>query len=236
MKTNNKDGKSTKKITKIITIFSVSWQIILFAAVIILRVKTDIPALLLYGCMGVLYIGGLLGFQKGLENSRLKQEFEEANRECEEEDANKTSADEKPDFFSLLIIAVFALIYAVSNAVDLAQNMISAHSSGIPVSEFLPQCMNILTLLICCIFVGIIVFNVSRKRIFDRSNSICIYGVGAAIILGNILQIQLMGDAPTADTDALVYYSFSLLGILIIFFGRLFDIAVKMKQEQDLTI
>ena len=77
MKTNNKDGKSTKKITKIITIFSVIWQIILFAAVIILRVKTDIPALLLYGCMGVLYVGGLLGLQKGLENSRLKHEFEE---------------------------------------------------------------------------------------------------------------------------------------------------------------
>ena len=87
METNNKDSKSTKKITRIITIFSVSWQIILFAAVIILRVKTDIPALLLYGCMGVLYVGGLLGLQKGLENSRLKHEFEEANRECEEEEA-----------------------------------------------------------------------------------------------------------------------------------------------------
>ena len=49
MKTNNKDGKSTKKITKIITIFSVSWQINLFSAGIILRVNTDIPALLLYG-------------------------------------------------------------------------------------------------------------------------------------------------------------------------------------------
>ena len=90
MKTNNKDGKSTRKITRIIKTFSVSWLIILFAVVMILRVKTDIPALLLYGCMGVLYIGGLLGFQKGLENSRLKHEFEEANRECEEEDAKKT--------------------------------------------------------------------------------------------------------------------------------------------------
>ena len=234
MKTNNKDGKSTKKITKIITIFSVIWQIILFAAVIILRVKTDIPALLLYGCMGVLYVGGLLGFQKGLENSRLKHEFEEANRECEEEEAKKTSADEKPDFFTLLVIAIFALIYSVSNAVDLVQNMISAHSADIPLSQYLPQFADTLTLLVCCIFIGIIVFNVSRKRIFDRRNSICIYGVGAAIIFGHILQIQLMGDAPTADTDVLVYYS--LLGIFIIFFGRLFDIAVKMKNEQDLTI
>lgn len=234
MKTNNKEGKSTKKITKIITIFSVIWQIILFAAVIILRVKTDIPALLLYGCMGVLYVGGLLGFQKGLENSRLKHEFEEANRECEEEEAKKTSADEKPDFFTLLVIAIFALIYSVSNAVDLVQNMISAHSADIPLSQYLPQFAGTLTLLVCCIFIGIIVFNVSRKRIFDRRNSICIYGVGAAIIFGHILQIQLMGDAPTADTDVLVYYS--LLGIFIIFFGRLFDIAVKMKNEQDLTI
>ena len=234
MKTNNKEGKSTKKITKIITIFSVIWQIILFAAVIILRVKTDIPALLLYGCMGVLYVGGLLGFQKGLENSRLKHEFEEANRECEEEEAKKTSADEKPDFFTLLVIAIFALIYSVSNAVDLVQNMISAHSADIPLSQYLPQFADTLTLLVCCIFIGIIAFNVSRKRIFDRRNSICIYGVGAAIIFGHILQIQLMGDAPTADTDVLVYYS--LLGIFIIFFGRLFDIAVKMKNEQDLTI
>ena len=234
MKTNNKDGKSTKKIARIINIFSVSWMIILFAAVMILRVKTSIPALLIYGCMGVLYVGGLLGLQKGLENSRLKHEFEEANRECEEEEAKKTSADEKPDFFTLLVIAVFALIYSVSNAVDLVQNMISAHSADIPLSQYLPQFADTLTLLICCIFIGIIVFNVSRKRIFDRRNSICIYGVGAAIIFGHILQIQLMGDAPTADTDVLVYYS--LLGIFIIFFGRLFDIAVKMKNEQDLTI
>ena len=234
MKTNNKEGKSTKKIARIINIFSVSWMIILFAAVMILRVKTSIPALLLYGCMGALYIGGLLGLQKGLENSRLKHEFEEANRECEEEDAKKTSADEKPDFFTLLVIAIFALIYSVSNVVDLVQNMISAHSADIPLSQYLPQFADTLTLLICCIFIGIIVFNVSRKRIFDRRNSICIYGVGAAIIFGHILQIQLMGDAPTADTDVLVYYS--LLGIFIIFFGRLFDIAVKMKNEQDLTI
>ena len=137
-------------------------------------------------------------------------------------------------FFTLLAIAIFALIYSVSNAVDLVQNMISAHSADIPLSQYLPQFADTLTLLICCIFIGIIVFNVSRKRIFDRRNSICIYGVGAAIIFGHILQIQLMGDAPTADSYSLVYYS--LLGIFIIFFGKLFDIAVKMKNEQDLTI
>lgn len=227
-------NKSTKKITRIINIFSVCWIVILFAAVMVLRAKTGIPALLLYGCMGALYIVGLLGFQKGIENSRLKKEFEEANRECEEEEAKKTPADEKPDFFTLLVIAIFTMIYAISNTVELVKNMISAHSAGIPVAEYLPQCADTLTLLVCCIFICIIVFKVSRKRIFDRRNSICIYGVGAAVIFGHILQMQLTGDAPTADSDAFVYYS--LMGIFIIFFGRLFDIAVKIKNDQDLTI
>ena len=227
-------NKSTKKITRIINIFSVCWIVILFAAVMVLRAKTGIPALLLYGCMGALYIVGLLGFQKGIENSRLKKEFEEANRECEEEEAKKTPADEKPDFFTLLVIAIFTMIYAISNTVELVKNMISAHSTGIPVAEYLPQCADTLTLLVCCIFICIIVFKVSRKRIFDRRNSICIYGVGAAVIFGHILQMQLTGDAPTADSDAFVYYS--LMGIFIIFFGRLFDIAVKIKNDQDLTI
>ena len=107
-------------------------------------------------------------------------------------------------------------------------------SDGIPVRECLPQCVNTLTLLICCIFIVVILFNVSRKRIFDRRNSICIYGVGATVIFGTILRIRLMGDAPMPDSDAMIYYS--LLGIFIIFFGRLFDIAVKIKKEQDLTI
>lgn len=227
-------NKSTKKISRIINIFSVCWIVILLAAVMVLRVKTGIPALLLYVCMGALYIVGLLGFQKGLENSRLKKELEDANRECEEEEAKKTPGDEKPDILSLLVVALVAFIYAASNTVELVKNMISAHSAGIPVTEYLPQGADTLTLLVCCIFIGIIVFNVSRKRIFDRRNSICIYGVGVAVIFGHILQMQLMGDAPTADSDAFVYYS--LMGIFIIFFGRLFDIAVKIKNDQDLTI
>ena len=33
-----------------------------------------------------------------------------------------------------------------------------------------------------------------------------------------------------------VAMNFSLFGVFIIFFGRVFDIGVKMKEEQDLTI
>ena len=217
----NDDRKSVNRITRIINTFSVVWLIVLLVIVFVLRVKSGIPSLLLYACMGVAYIGGFYVFQRILEKSSLKDELEEANRICEEEEEMKTAA----------LIALFAFVYAIFDMIEMIK-MIT--SDGIPVQECLPQCVNTLTLLICCIFIAVILFNVSRKRIFDRRNSICIYGVGATVIFGTILRIRLMGDAPMPDSDATIYYS--LLGIFIIFFGRLFDIAVKIKKEQDLTI
>lgn len=227
----NDDRKSVNRITRIINTFSVVWLIVLLVIVFVLRVKSGIPSLLLYACMGVAYIGGFYVFQRILEKSSLKDELEEANRICEEEEEKKTAADEKPEFSSLALIAIFAFVYAIFDMIEMIK-MIT--SDGIPVRECLPQCVNTLTLLICCIFIAVILFNVSRKRIFDRRNSICIYGVGATVIFGTILRIRLMGDAPMPDSDATIYYS--LLGIFIIFFGRLFDIAVNIKKEQDLTI
>ena len=205
----NDDRKSVNRITRIINTFSVVWLIVLLVIIFVLRVKSGIPSLLLYACMGVAYIGGFYVFQRILEKSSLKDELEEANRICEEEEEKKTAADEKPEFSSLALIALFAFAYAIFEMIGMIR-------------------------MIGCIFIAVILFNVSRKRIFDRRNSICIYGVGATVIFGTILRIRLMGDTPMPDSDAMIYYS--LLGIFIIFFGRLFDIAVKIKKEQDLTI
>ena len=64
----NKDMKekktSTKRIKRIINVFAAIWSVALVAAVIYLRIKSGIPAILLYMCMGVVYIGGMLLFQK----------------------------------------------------------------------------------------------------------------------------------------------------------------------------
>ena len=228
------DLDNKKKVKRIIKIFSAAWIIVLLAIVIILRVTTEIPAIALYLCMGACYIGGILGLQKAMERGKLKDAIDEVNRECEAEEENKHVTDEKPDFFSLAVIAMFALIYSICTLGEIGQTVLSDLSEGSTIKELLPQCISALSLLICCTFIGIILFNVAKKKVFDRSNSICIYGVGVTVIFGTILQNQLSGGASMLETDATVYYS--LLGILIIFFGRLFDIAVKMKQEQDLTI
>ena len=54
MNENMKEEKtSTKRIKRIINVFAAIWSIVLVAAVIYLRINSDIPAVLLYMCMGV---------------------------------------------------------------------------------------------------------------------------------------------------------------------------------------
>ena len=231
----NDKKPSTKKIMRIINIFAFIWSVVLFAIVIYLRIKTDWPAVLLYLSMGFAYTGGLILFQKIIERSRYSKEFEEANRELEKEEEMKSAKDERPGFRSLAIVAIIAMICAVAKAVETVKVMISDYSNGLPINAHLPQCINILTLLVCGIFIAIILYNVSKRRVFDSRNSFCIYGVGATIIISTLLQSELWATTPMIPNDTVMMY-YMIFGILIVFFGNLFDIAVKLKKEQDLTI
>ena len=230
----NEKKPSTKKITRIINAFATIWTVVLFAIVICLRIKTDWPPILLYLCMGFAYTGGLVLFQKIIERSRYKQDFEEANRELEKEEEMKSAKDERPGFRSLAIVAVVAMICAVSDAVETVSLMVSDYSNGLPINTHLPQCINILNLLACGIFIAVILYNVSKRRVFDNRNSSCIYGVGATII-STLLQSELWASTPMIPNGNVMMY-YLIFGIFIVFFGKLFDIAVKLKNEQDLTI
>ena len=100
---------STKKIARIVNAFAIIWGVVLFAIVICLFTKTDWPAILLYLCMGLTYIGGLLLFRRVIERSRYKKDFEEANREFEKAEEMKSAKNERPGFRSLAIVAVVAM-------------------------------------------------------------------------------------------------------------------------------
>ena len=231
----NEKKPSTKKITRIVNLFTTIWAVVIFAIVICLRIKTDWPAVLLYLCMGFAYAGGIILFQKVIERSRYSKDFEEANREAEKEEEMKSAKDERPGFHSLAIVAAVAMICAVSNAVGTVKLMVSDYINGLPINAHLPQCMNILTLLACGIFIAVIFYNVSKRRVFDNRNSFCIYGVGATIIVSTLLQSELWATTPMIPNDTVMMY-YMIFGIFIVFFGKLFDIAVKLKNEQDLTI
>ena len=231
----NEKKPSTKKITRIINAFATIWAVVLFAIVICLRIKTGWPAVLLYLSMGFAYTGGLILFQKIIERSRYSKEFEEVNRELEKEEEMKSAKDERPGFRSLAIVAVVAMICAVAKAVETVKLMISDYNNGLPINAYLPQCINILTLLVCGIFIAVILYNVSKRKVFDSRNSFCIYGVGATIIISTLLQSELWATTPMIPNDTVMMY-YMIFGIFIVFFGKLFDIAVKLKNEQDLTI
>ena len=231
----NEKKPSTKKITRIINAFATIWAVVLFAIVICLRVKTDWPAVLLYLCFGFIYAGGFILFQKIIERSRYSKEFEEVNRELEKEEEMKSAKDERPGFRSLAIVAVIAMICAVAKAVETVKLIISDYNNGLPINAHLPQCINILTLLVCGIFIAVILYNVSKRKVFDSRNSFCIYGVGATIIISTLLQSELWATTPMIPNDSVQMY-YMIFGIFIVFFGNLFDIAVKLKKEQDLTI
>lgn len=231
----NEKKPSTKKITRIINAFATIWAVVLFAIVICLRVKTDWPAVLLYLCFGFIYTGGFILFQKIIERSRYSKEFEEVNRELEKEEEMKSAKDERPGFRSLAIVAVIAMICAVAKAVETVKLIISDYNNGLPINAHLPQCINILTLLVCGIFIAVILYNVSKRKVFDSRNSFCIYGVGATIIISTLLQSELWATTPMIPNDSVQMY-YMIFGIFIVFFGNLFDIAVKLKKEQDLTI
>ena len=226
---------STKKITGIINAFAIIWGVVLFAIVVCLRRKTDWPAFLLYLCMGLTYVGGLILFRKVIERSRYKKEYEEANREFEKEEEMKSAKDERPEFRSLAIVAVVAMTCAVSDAAETINLMMSDYSNALPINTYLPQFINILTLLACGIFIAVILYNVSKSRVFDNRNSLCIYGIGATIISSTLLQSEFWATTPMIPNSSVEMY-YMIFGMFIIFFGKLFDIAVELKNEQDLTI
>ena len=170
----------------------------------------------------------LLGWyllQKFFKRGYSSRTFEEV--ECDEEELTKNIADERPDVFSLAMIIVALSLYIVSEVGSVLQSI----NCGRSIQEFLPQCVNILILFVRCLFIAVIFYNVLRERLFDSSNPVCIYAVGATLIVNAILQHSYL---ETVTGQVAIYYYVS--GILIIFFARMFDITVKLKKEHDLTI
>ena len=165
----------------------------------------------------------------------MKKELEEANRECEEEEEDKSAVDEKPDHSTLTIVALIGFFIAISGCVDIVSDIISTSANGLALQEYLPKCVEILTLLVCCTFIAVILCNVSKRRVFNNRNSFCVYGVGATIIISTLLQNECWETTRMLPNGNVTFY-YMLFGTFIIFFGRLFDIAIKLKKEQDLTI
>ena len=93
----------------------------------------------------------------------------------------------------------------------------------------------LVSLLICSIFIGIIGYNFKHNRIYIKTNANLIKAIGAVVGISDFTPniIYAILDLPIQTN--LNHYLF-IVGYFIIAIGFIFEHAIKMKEEQDLTI
>ena len=89
-----------------------------------------------------------------------------------------------------------------------------------------PQGITLLSMAVCSVFIYLI---------FVRANANLIYYIGLIIEFNGILQAILNEFAPVTNPRQ-TYMIYILIGVFIIFIGYLFQIGIRMKEEQELTI
>lgn len=98
-----------------------------------------------------------------------------------------------------------------------------------------PQGITLLSMAVCSVFIYLMLRNVKRNLIFVRANANLIYYIGLIIEFNEILQAILNEFAPVTNPRQ-TYMIYILIGVFIIFIGYLFQIGIRMKEEQELTI
>ena len=222
-----------KKVTWIINSVTILSAIALVAIVHYIKAQYNLPTLVLYACCMPVLIGGFILFSKWLENSKWKDTVEEMEKEAEEEEAKSKPT---PNIFSLVVIAIICLGYSIFNVMDITEGIFSnAYEAEHFWKVIVPDFIGILTLLACSILIAIMSYNVMKKKIFTSTNARLIYSIGGIIIFSAIIQNHYWETTSMIPNDTVALY-YGLFGVFIIFFGRIFSIGVKIKEEQDLTI
>ena len=228
-----KKMNSEKKVNWIIHTVMILMAIALIVLNHYIKVIFDIPVPIIYMCTLPLFIGGIILLSKWLERSKWKDTVEEMNKKCEKEEEKSKPI---PGSFGLILLAIICLGFSIGNGIDLVGGIFSnAYEPEHFLKVIVPDCIGVFTLLACSVIISIIAYNVMKKKIFTSVNAKLIYSIGAIVIVSVIIQNHYWETTTMIPNDT-VGLIFALFGLFIVFFGRVFAIGVKMKEEQDLTI
>jgi membrane protein YdbS with pleckstrin-like domain len=229
-----KNMNPKKKVTWIINSVMILSAIAIVATAHYIKTKYNMPTLVLYACSIPVLIGGFILFSKWLENSKWKDTIEEMEKEAEEEEPTKPK--HIPGSFGLILLAIICLGFSIDNGIDLTAGIFSnAYEPEQFLKVIVPDCIGVFTILTCSVIIAIIAYNVMKKKIFTSVNARLIYSIGAIVIVSVIIQTHYWETTTMMPNDT-VGMIFALFGAFIVFFGRVFAIGVKIKEEQDLTI
>ena len=128
----------------------------------------------------------------------------------------------------------------LAKQIGVSKGIISLWENGLREPNMYSLISNIgecICLLICTVLISIIYYNVRHKRIFIHTNANLIKGIGTVVMFGNLITdfiiIKILPEY--ARYTSMNHFSI-VMGLFIIAIGYVFQEAIKMKEEQDLTI
>ncbi len=191
----------------------------------------DVPAIVVYILCPFITVGGLVLTGKIMEKTGFKEEMDRMEKEAEEEEKKSEGRNGKPEIWSIGLFAALSLIWAAVEGGGTVMDMIRDKSFIM----YVPDMICSLTLLIIGLLLAGITYNVWKGRVFTEANSRIIYFIAVTLTISVLVQRHYWDSTPMIPNETVGMY-FLGFGIMTAFFGSLFEIAIKIKDDQDLTI
>ena len=98
------------------------------------------------------------------------------------------------------------------------------------------RAINLVVAGVCGALVFVILREVKRKQVFTRKNAQLVSCIGVAAVFGGIAQNVVMNIVYKGSTAQSGDMTYLILGLFILFVSCLFNIGIRMREEQELTV
>ena len=98
------------------------------------------------------------------------------------------------------------------------------------------RAINLAVCAICAWLTFLIMREVKHRRVFTRQNAQYITLIGCAATFGGIAQNAIMNLVYEDTANHSGDMTYLILGLLLLFIASLFNIGIRMKEEQELTV
>ena len=149
-----------------------------------------------------------------------------------------TEKDEKREReFVMMCLAVTCGAGTLAEALRLLLAVMDWHEGTLTDGWVLAmRSVNLVVCAVCAWLTFLIIREVKQRRVFTRQNAQYISLIGSAATFGGIAQnvvVNLVYEDTTNHSGDMTYL---VLGLLLLFIATLFNIGIRMKEEQEFTV
>lgn len=229
------DLMSARKFKRILWIGNALLGVLFVGAMFILRARFNVASVLGFIILFPFYMMGLSFFVWMLERKGGKPYVDAMEKEADAEEEREARTGGRPSVWGLLLLAAAGLLIAAYSILSQFYCIQEEWTGPASLAAVMPQVVESSTMLLCSLLLLGLVYNVWRGRVFTSANSWLINGVAFTVLVSMLVQAHYWKNTPMMPNRT-TFFFYMLLSCCISFFGSLFDIAVRMKKEQDLTV